>query len=120
MNTIKLNSDSSAQLTTNQNGLVTFAMTSDHEAIGQLVKLNLLVMKKGVPLEPAGAIDWIFFIENSSLQSVLPSAISSLIGNTTGVRSVDLSNARYQLTPNPAFTGICFVTECDTEKEIAV
>lgn len=120
LNTISLNNDSTAKLTTNANGLVTFDMISGHEATGQLVKLNLLVMKRGVEFEPNGAIDWLFFIENESLQAVLPSAISSLILNTTGVQSVDISRAQYQLTPAPAFAGICFTTECETEQEVSV
>lgn len=99
-------------LTTNANGLVTLKVATCAQAISQLVRLRLLVMRSGREYEPELAIDWMLFLSNRSALPVLGTRIRSLIADTDGVASVDMSNAKFQIEPRIAFGGLCFTTDC--------
>ena len=113
MNSILLDDLCEATVVDNSNGLKTLEFGCGTPIYSQLVKLKLLTFKQYKEYEFADAIDWINFIENPILGSVLGTQISALIGSSTGVESVDLSGAEYSLGPSPRLSGICFTVECE-------
>lgn len=112
MLTFLLDGQLQAQLATNSNGLVTLKTATRPEAISQLVRLRLLIIKNKREYEPESAIDWISFMNNPRLLPVLGTKIRALIAETEGVQSVSLDKTLFQLTPSPKFTGICFMMDC--------
>lgn len=112
MLTFLLDEQLQAQLTTNANGLVTLKTATRPEAISQLVRLRLLIIKNRRRYEPESAIDWMSFMNNPRLLPVLGTKIRALIAETEGVQSVSLDKALFQLMPSPQFTGICFTMDC--------
>jgi hypothetical protein len=115
MITFKIDNQNEAIISTNQNGLATLQTTSHPESISQNVKLRMLIMRQLRDYEPEQAIDWLLFFNDRRLRPLLGTKIRSLIADTSGVESVNLSAAEYDLNP-PRFTGICFTVGCENQE----
>ena len=113
-----LDSSDNPILTKNNNGLTTLTTINAPRSFSQLVRLRLLVPRYHLKLQPIDAIDWFGLIENKRLEAVLGTEIMALIKSTQGVKSVDLSKAKYSLDPAPRITGICFELECDNKTRV--
>ena len=113
MNTISLNQSREALFVANENGLMTFGWLSGHAAASQLVDLTLSIYG-GLDgkFEPEDAIDWIQISENVELIPILATKIGVLLQSLDVVESVDLSGAKYELTPDLRLEGICFTSAC--------
>lgn len=105
-----------AIITENANGLATLKLANREQAISQNTKLRLLVIKRGREYEPAAAIDW-FKFEDPALAPLLAQSVRSLIVDTEGVDSADISKAMYSLKPFK-LSGICFTMSCGTQSTI--
>ena len=85
----------------------------------QLVPLRLFSNKKNYRVyQPEDAINWDVFLGvdnsiNNELLGLLPTFIRSIVINTEGVTSVDLSNAKINISPGLTFENICYTVGCD-------
>lgn len=120
MLSFKLNANDNLVLTTNKNGLTTLATVNAPISYSQLVRLRLLVPRYHLKIQPLNAIDWFGLMENKRLESVLGTEIRALISDTQGVKSVDLSNAKYTLNPFPKIVGICFELDCGNQQVVNI
>ena len=110
MITVKLDEHNAAILGKSADGLTVFIPASYAESVAQHVKLRMLIMRQLREYEPINAIDWLAHFSDKRLAPVLGTKIKSLISDTEGVESVDLSGAEYTLIP-PKFSGICFTVD---------
>jgi hypothetical protein len=118
MNTILLDKSNNPLIHPNSNGLSTFTMSVDINngyihSVGQLVRLRLMSVKRETRFQPEGVIDWIIMMNNKQSRSVLGSKVFSIISQTDGVDSVDLSKSKYDLDNTISLVGVCFTIGCE-------
>lgn len=99
-------------------GLISLEVSKYPDTNAQLVPLRLFSSKRNREYEPSSAIDWDLYLGESNntirreLLPFLPVQLENLIGETTGVTSVDLSKTTYNTSPSLSFNDLCFTIDC--------
>ena len=97
----------------NADGELTLSFAHDHRVISQLFRSTLTTQLGSIGYAPSIGIDWAEYRQSDSDLSFLPVEINALGLGIDGIKSVDLSDAKYQHTETTIdIIGICFTTDC--------